>query len=176
MRTAHVRLLLGATLLVAGFGVLTDGSPIKNPLVQSAVGFADMKERQCRKASVAAGTMCPKGCEPRPARVPEDRATPPECHSALWAATCGDACAPAFGYARTEDGSLVDATRLSLKLEREPDQKLLAALAAARVTLEPRFDGLYRYNAILFADASLEKTKKRLAALPGVQSVEEIAK
>lgn len=169
-------MLLGATLLVAGFGVLADGAVLKSSIVQAVAGTVDMKERQCRKAPVAAGSYCPKGCAQRPTRSPEDRAAPPECHSRLWVATCGSDCDPEAGYVRTRDGGLADATRLSLVLEGEPDAGLLQAFVEAGVVLMPRFDGLYRYDAVLTNGASLEETKKRLAALPGVNAVEEITK
>lgn len=178
MRTAPVRLILGATLLVAGFGVLADGSPVRNPLVQAAVGAVDMKERQCRKASTAVGSVCPRGCEARPTRSPSDRLEPTECHSALWIATCGDACNTDEGYVRLEDGRLVDALRLRVVLEQEPDERQVQAFAERSAVLEPRFDGLYRYDAVISpdADAPLEKTKKRLEALSGVRSVDYVLK
>ncbi len=176
MQTARTQFLLGATLLVAGFGVLTDGSPIRNSLVQTMVETIDMKERECRSASVALGSVCPAGCEAKPERDPSEREAPPTCHSRWWVATCGAECAPAADFARLPDGRLVDATRLLLVLEGEPDAELQSALSSARVTIEPRFDGLYRYTVRVPSGASLEKTKKRLAALPGVRSVEEIAR
>ncbi len=176
MQTARTQLLLGATLLVAGFGVLTDGSPIRNSLMQTVVETIDMKERECRSASVAVGSLCPAGCEAKPERDPNEREAPPECHSRLWTATCGADCAPAAAFRRLPDGRLVDATQFLLVLDGEPDTQLQASLASARVTIEPRFDGLYRYTARVPSGASFEKTKKRLAALPGARSVEEIAR
>ncbi len=176
MRNAPARLLLGATFLVAGFGVLSDGSPLKNTVVHSAVEMVDMKERQCRKISAAQGARCPVGCEARPLRSPDERGAPPECHSPFWIATCGSACAPAAGYARLSDGRLADATRLMIVLDREPDAAMTESFAAAHVTLVPRFDGLYRYDGAVWSEAPLEKTKKRLSALPGVRSVNEVVK
>lgn len=167
---------LGVCLLFAGAAMLAGRSPVRNPLMHAAVVVFDMKERQCRTAPVALGSPCPAGCEARPARSEKERAAPPACHSRLWAATCGRACDPGSGYARLPDGRLVDGRRMRVVLEREPGEAFEKALASMRVTLSPRFDGLYRYDAVLADDASFEKTKKRLAALPGVQSVEVILK
>ncbi len=178
MRTAPVRLILGATLLVAGFGVIADGSPVRNPFVQATLGMVDMKERQCRKASTAVGSVCPRGCEARPSRSPSDRLAPTECHSPLWIATCGDACDTDEGYARLDDGRLVDTLHLRVVLDQEPDEHLRQAFAERYAVLEPRFDGLYHYDAIISpdVDASLEKTKKRLEALSSVRSVDYVLK
>ncbi|WKZ28864.1 MAG: hypothetical protein QY323_05040 [Patescibacteria group bacterium] len=178
MRTAPARLLLGATLLVAGFGVITGGSPLRNDLVQGAFGLVDMKERQCRKAPSAVGSVCPKGCEARPSRSPSDRLVPTECHSPMWLATCGDACDADEGYIRLEDGGLADALRLRLVLEQAADDDMRKKLAAYGVTLEARFDGLYHYDAVISPDAgtSLEKTKKRLEALSSVRFVDYVLK
>ena len=178
MRTTAARLLIGATLLVAGFGVISDGSPVRNPFMQAMLGTIDMKERQCRKASVAVGSVCPRGCEARPLRSPADHFVPTECHSPVWIATCGDACDTAEGYVRLEDGRLADALRLLVILDQEPDEKKGQEFAERYVGLVPRFDGLYRYDAIISSDAdvSLEKTKKRLEALSGVSSVDYVLK
>ncbi len=175
MRNASARLLLGATLLVAGFGVLSDGSPVRNALVQSMAGALDMKDRQCRSVAAAQGSLCPAGCEARPLRSPEDRSAPTECHSRLWVATCGKACDPAPGFIRLKDGSLADATRLSVTLAQAPDAALEAALSGMHVALTPRFDGLYRFDAVL-KDGVSDKTKAKLAALHGIASVDYIAK
>ncbi len=178
MRTAPARLLIGATLLVAGFGVISDGSPVRNPLTQALLGAVDLKDRQCRKASAAVGSACPKGCEARPVRSPGDRLLPTECRSPIWLATCGDACDAESGYVLLDGGRLADASRLLITLERELDDQAEKAFADARVELVARFDGLYRYDAEVPAGtaASLKKTKKRLEALSGVRSVEYVLK
>lgn len=164
------RLLLGATLLVAGFGVMTGEPPTRGTLAQSVAGAFDMKDRQCRHAPVAAGSACPKGCVARPAASAEDRTAPPECHSALWIATCGKACAPQDGFARLPDGSLASDTRLIVTLRVEPDEVLKRDLSAMGVTLTPRFDGLDRYDAAV--GGKIQQIKKRLSALPQVVSAE----
>ncbi len=163
MRTVPVRLLIGATLLVAGFGVLTDGSPLR---------ALDFKDRECRTASVAVGSACPAGCEARPIRAPRDRSSPTECRSRLWVATCGKACDPDPGFVRLPDGGLADARRVIVTFAGQPTLEHERAVAGLRLVLEPRYDGLFRYEAVLPEDADLEETKKRLAALPGVRSVE----
>lgn len=168
MRDLSTRFLIGAALLMAGFGVLTDGAPLR---------LLDFKERQCRTASVAVGSACPAGCVQRPASSPADRARPTECHSRLWIATCGDACRTASGVVRLKDGALADASRLVVTLSGMPDAAYEAALADLRATLEPRFDGMFRYEASFAAvrdAAELEETKKRLAALPMTVSVEPL--
>lgn len=162
------RLLLGATFLVAGFGVLGGGAPLR---------VLDFKDRECRSASVAVASACPAGCVPRPFAEPRGRSLPTECRSKLWVATCGKACDPAPGYVRLPDGGLADGRRLLLTLAGPPGSGHERALAELRAVLEPRFDGVYRYEAVLADDATaddLEETKKRLAALPGVRSVEYI--
>ena len=166
MRTVPVRLVLGATLLVAGFGVLTDGAPLR---------LFDFKEPQCRTASVAVASACPAGCVARPASAPADRSKPTECHSRLWVATCGKDCDPEEGFIRLSDGRLADSRRLVFALAGLPTADTERALAELRVTAEPRYDGMYRYEAVLPETATrkdLEETKKRLAALPGTVSVE----
>lgn len=165
------RLLLGATLLVAGFGVLTDEPPTRGALAQAVAGAFDMKDRQCRHAPVAVGSACPVGCEARPTVSAEDRTSPPECHSPLWLATCGKACAPEEGYARSPDGGLIDGGRLVVTLCGEPDEASRRDLSALGVTLTPRFDGLDRYDAEA-ALGGILKIKKRLSALPQVVSAE----
>jgi hypothetical protein len=160
------RLLVGATFLVAGFGVLSDGAPLR---------VLDFKDRECRSASVAVGSACPAGCAPRPFAEPSERSRAAECRSRLWIATCGAACEPAPGYVRMPDGRLGDARRLLLELAGPPSAGHERALAEMRAVLEPRFDGMYRYEVALAEDATreeLEETKKRLAALPGVRAVE----
>lgn len=164
MRTVPARLLIGATFLVAGFGVLTDGSPLR---------IMDFKDRECRTASVALSSACPAGCMPRPLNEPSDRTKPTECRSRLWVRTCGKDCEPSPGYARASDGALVDGRRIVLALEAEPDAALEGVLQELGATLETRFDGMFRYDVTLSADAAdLKETKKRLSALPGVRSVE----
>ena len=166
MRTASSRLVLAATLLVAGFGVLTDGAPLR---------ALDFKDRECRNASVAVGSACPAGCAARPVSAPQDRALPTECRSRLWLATCGADCEPRSGYIRLSDGRLADGRRLLMTLDAEPNDALGRALAESRARAEPRFDALFRYEVVLPEDATrrqLEETKKRLAALPGTVSVE----
>jgi hypothetical protein len=168
MRTPHARLLIGATLLVAGFGVMTDGAPLR---------LMDFKDRECRTASVAVGSACPAGCEARPVSAPADRARPTSCRSRLWVATCGTACAPASGYVRLPDGALADARRLILAASAAPTSDFERLLVDLRVTAEPRFDGLFRYDIVLPEGADmddLEETKKRLSALPGVLSVDHL--
>ncbi len=158
--------MIGATLLVAGFGVLTDGSPLR---------IMDFKDRECRTASVALASACPAGCVPRPLNEPSDRAKPTECRSRLWVRTCGKACDPSPGYARASDGALVDGRRLVLALDAAPDAALENVLKELGATLETRFDGMFRYDVTLAADTpDLEETKKRLSALPGVRSVEDL--
>lgn len=166
MRESSARFLAGAALLVAGFGVLTDGAPLR---------LLDFKDRQCRNASVAVASACPAGCEARPARSPQDRFLPTECHSRLWVRTCGKACDPAPSFVRLEDGRLADARRLLWALEAAPTVGHEMAMRDLRATAEPRFDGLYRYEVALEDAATLaelKETKKRLAALPGVISVD----
>jgi len=166
MRTIPARLVVGATLLVAGFGVMTDGAPLR---------LMDFKDRECRTASVAVASACPAGCVPRPASSPRDRSSATECRSRLWVATCGKECDPAEGFVRLPDGRLADARRLVVTLAGEPTHGFEVDLAEARLTAEPRFDGLYRYEIVLEKSgdfSALEETKKRLAALPGMTSVE----
>jgi len=165
MRTVPVRLLIGATLLVAGFGVMTGGSTLR---------LMDFKERECRDASVAVASACPAGCEARPIAAPADRALPTECHSRLWIATCGSDCDPEAGYVRLPDGRLVDGRRLLLELSGPPTPELEQAIEESRAALEPRFDAMFRYDVALEEGADLEKTKKRLSALPGTVSVEYV--
>lgn len=175
MRTTYARLLIGATLLVAGFGLLSDGSVLRNALVQSATGALDFKDRQCRKSSTAAGSACPSGCEARAARSPEDYALPSECRSHWWIATCGKACDPAPGFVRLSDGRLADAQKLVVTLASAPKSEDEHAFAKLGLTPELRFDGLYRYDMLLKKSESLSglnETKKRLAALPSVSSVD----
>jgi hypothetical protein len=164
MATGPARLLIGATLLVAGFGVMSDGAPLR---------LLDFKERECRNASVAVGSACPAGCVARPFRAPADRALPTECRSPIWIATCGHDCGPSDGFVRVEGGHLADAHRLVVALSDRPTVEFERALAKDRLVAEPRFDGLYRYEIVLPRDDApdLEETKKRLAALPGVTSV-----
>jgi hypothetical protein len=178
MRTAPVRLLIGATFLVAGFGVISDGSPVRNPFTQAVLGTVDMKERQCYKTPVAIGSVCPKGCEARPTRSPGDRLLPTECHSPLWLATCGDACDAERGYARLEDGRLIDASRVLVVLDQELNDETEKEFADQQTTLTARFDGLFHYDALISSETKrpLEKTKKRLEALSGVRSVEYVLK
>lgn len=172
MRASNAaRVLIGATLLVAGFGVMTDEPPTRGALAQAAAGLFDLKDRQCRHASVAAGSACPRGCEARPASSAEDRKAPPECHSPMWIATCGTACAPERGYARLPDGSLADGGRLVVTLRSEPDERLRGALSSMSVMLTPRFDGLDRYDAVV-SGGKIQEIKKRLSALPQVVSAE----
>ncbi|HTK60346.1 MAG TPA: hypothetical protein VL283_04060 [Candidatus Baltobacteraceae bacterium] len=168
MRTVPARLLIGATLLVAGFGVLTDGSPLR---------LLDFKERECRDASVAVASACPAGCAARPISAPGDRSRPTECHSRLWVATCGKGCDPAPGFIRLPDGSLADGRRLLMTLSGPAAAGHEKALSDMHLIAEPRFDGLYRYEVLLTESAEgygLEETKKRLSALPGVKSVDLI--
>jgi len=165
MRTVPVRLLIGATLLVAGFGVMTDGSPLR---------LLDFKERECRNASVAVASACPAGCEARPLGGPADRALPTECHSRLWVATCGNDCDPEEGLIRLPDGRLADAHRLLMELSGPPTPDHEKALEESRAALEPRFDAMFRYDVALEESADLEETKKRLAALPGTVTVEYV--
>jgi len=162
------QLLLGTALMVAGFCVLTDA-----PLTHSEAGLFDMKDRQCRYAPVAVGSSCPADCVARPIGSSEGRATPPECHSPLWIATCGKACAPASGYARLPDGGLIDGRRLIVTLHLEPNDALRGELSVMGVRLTPRFDGLDRYDADV-SGGKIEKIKKRLSALPQVASVEYV--
>ena len=166
MRTVSARLLIGATLLVAGFGVLTDGAPLR---------IVDFKDRQCRTASVAVGSACPAGCTARPATAPGDRSKPTECRSRLWVATCGKDCAPADGFIRVKDGRLADGHRLLMALDGQPTVGQERALSQMGATAEPRFDGMFRYEVVLreaSTEKELEETKKRLAALPGILSVD----
>lgn len=165
MRATAARLLVGATFLVGGFGVLTDGAPLR---------LLDFKDRECRSASIAAGSACPAGCTPRPFAEPAARSQAVECRSRLWVATCGAECDPAPGYIRMPDGRLGDARRLLLELSGPPSAGHERALAEMRAVLDPRFDGMYRYEVELAEGSTreeLEETKKRLAALPGVRSV-----
>ncbi len=172
MRVANqAKLLLGATLLVAGFGTLTGGSPIRGPFARSAIGLFDMQDRQCRHASVAAGSICPPGCLARPDRSPNERVMPPECHSAVWVATCGAACTPGPGLSRLPDGRLADAHRLVVALDGPVSDALSHGLQVLSVSLEPRFDGLDRYDAV-FETLPVEKMKERLSALSGIVSVD----
>lgn len=164
------QLVLGATLLVAGFGVLTDGSPTRGPLIQAITGVFDFQERACRKAMVAVGSFCPAGCEAKPVQSASDRQAPPECHSTVWLATCGKACAPDAGFARSPQGTLVDAGHLVVTLHAEPTAAFTRQLTTMGVTLTPRFDGLDRYDAAVSGD--IAKIKKRLSALPEVVSAE----
>lgn len=160
--------MIGATFLVAGFGVLTDGVPLR---------LLDFKERQCRTTSVAIGSACPAGCVERPVSEPRDRAMVTECHSRLWVATCGTACDPRSGFIRLPDGKLADGRRLVMTLAGMPTVALESALSEMRAKAEPRFDGMYRYEVVIredAPDAELEETKKRLAALPGVSSIEHL--
>ena len=171
MRVSNAaRMLLGATLLVAGFGVMTDEPPTRGALAQSAAGAFDMKDRQCRHAPAAAGAACPAGCVAKPSASSEARKAPPECHSALWVATCGKACAPEDGFARLSDGRLSDGGRLIVTLRAEPDEALRGELSKMGVSLTPRFDGLDRYDAAVSGD--ILEIKKRLSALPQVASAE----
>ena len=165
MRTLRGRLLIGATLLVAGFGVLTDGAPLR---------LVDFKDKGCREASVAVGSACPAGCVARPARTPEDRATATECHSKLWVATCGKDCDPGEGFARDEDGRLADGRKLIVTMNGVPGKEHDKAAKDLGIVIEPRFDGMYRYDVLLPEGGDLEKAKKRLAALPGIRSVEYV--
>ena len=168
MRRPSARLLIGATLLVAGFGVLSDGAPLR---------LVDFKDRECRSASVAVGSACPAGCVARPAGSPGDRSLPTTCHSRLWVATCGKACDPAEGYLRLPDGKLADAGRLVATLSGPPTAEFEKKLSSLLLRAEPRFDAMFRYEIVLPAgdDApDLEETKKRLAALPEVRSVEYV--
>jgi len=160
------RLLIGATFLVAGFGVMTDGAPLR---------LMDFKDRECRTASSAVGSACPVGCVPRPVRAPRDRSLPTECHSRLWVATCGKACDPDQGFVRLPDGRLADGRRLVIDLADAPTAEQERMLAELRV--EPRFDAMYRYEVLLpegTTGSELEETKKRLSALPGIKSVEHL--
>lgn len=166
MRTVSSRLLIGATLLVAGFGVLTDGAPFR---------VLDFKDRQCRSASVAVASACPSGCAPRPVSAPGDRALPTECRSRLWVATCGKECGPDAGFIRIPDGRLADGRRLLIALDGQPTVSHERALSQMGATAEPRYDGMFRYEVVLRETATekdLEETKKRLAALPGILSVD----
>jgi hypothetical protein len=168
MRTAPARLLIGATLLVAGFGVMTDGTPLR---------LLDFKERECREASVAIASACPAGCVARPIGGPSDRSLPTECHSRLWLATCGKECDPDDGFIRLPDGDLADGRRLLISLAGAPTAEQERRLAELGVRAEPRFDAMYRYEVVLpegTTAAELEETKKRLSALPGVTSVEHL--
>lgn len=168
MRTTRTRLIIGATFLLAGFGVLTDGAPLR---------LIDFKDRYCRDASVAVASACPAGCEARPVSEPRDRSRPTECHSRLWVATCGKACDPAPGFIRLPDGKLADGLRLVMALAGPPTAGHEKALSELRLTAEPRFDGMYRYEVVLRPGATLkdlDETKKRLSALPGVRSVEHL--
>ena len=178
MRTAPARLLIGATLLVAGFGVISDGSPVRNPFTQALLGTVDLKERQCHKASTAIGSVCPKGCEAMPVRTPDDRLLPTECHSSMWLATCGHDCDAGQGYVRLENGGLADAKRLLVVLDDELDEEKTEVFAKQHVVLTARFDGLYHYDAVLSGGKrqSLKETKKRLEALSGVRSVDYVLK
>lgn len=168
MRTTAARLLIGATFLVGGFGVLTDGAPLR---------VLDFKDRECRNASVAVGSACPAGCVARPLAAPGDRNLPTECHSRLWVATCGKACEAAAGYVRLPDGSLADGRRLLMTLSANPSAEVERALAELGATTEPRFDAMFRYEVVLQDGAArevLEEMKKRLSALPGAVSVEYV--
>lgn len=161
---------------MAGFGVISDGSPVRNPLTQALLGTVDLKERQCRKASVAVGSVCPKGCEAKPARTPDDRSLPTECHSRLWLATCGNDCDAERGYVHLEDGRLADASRLLVVLLDDMDEETANAFAKQQVVLKARFDGLYHYDAMISGETRrpLEETKKRLEALSGVRTVDYV--
>ena len=166
MRTVPARLIIGATLLVAGFGVLTDGAPLR---------AFDFKDRQCRTASVAVASACPAGCVPRPLGAPVDRSRPTACHSRRWVMTCGKDCDPDAGFIRLPDGRLADGSRLVAALAGAPTAGFERELARLNVVAEARFDGMYRYEIVLPEGSDrgdLEETKKRLAALPGMVSVE----
>ena len=89
-------------------------------------------------------------------------------------ATCGKACEARDGYVRLPDGRLVEDDRLVLTLRAEPDGRLRDALSEMRVALEPRFDGLDRYDARAAEGGKIEKIKKRLSALPQVASVDYV--
>lgn len=172
MRASNAaKLVLGATLLVAGFGVLTDGSPTRGPVIQAVTGLFDMEERECRHAQVAIGSSCPAGCAAKPVASAEGRLAPPECHSKIWLATCGKSCAPEDGFARPSGAGLVDSDRLIVTLHAEPDDAFRNRLAAMGVTLVSRFDGLDRYDAAV-AGGDIVKIKKRLSALPEVVSAD----
>lgn len=163
--------MLGAILLVAGFGVLTDRSPARGPLVQGLVSFFDLQERACRRAVAGIGSACPAGCAAKPLRSSADRTAPTECHSTVWLATCGKACAPEAGLSRVSDVGLVDADRLIVTLRAAPDAAFRNRLSAMGVTLTARFDGLGRYDAAV-ASGDIVKSKKRLSALPEVVSAD----
>lgn len=165
MRNSRARLLIGATLFVAGFGVLTDGAPLR---------LVDFKDKGCRGASVAVGSACPAGCIARPLRTPEDRAAATECRSKLWVATCGKDCEPGKGFVRDEEGRLADGRRLVVTMNGAPGEEHMEAVRGLGVVIEPRFDGMYRYDILLPEGGDLEKAKKRLAALPGIRSVEYV--
>lgn len=168
MRTVSARLLIGATLLVAGFGVLSDGAPLR---------LFDFKDRECRTASVAVASACPAGCVARPVSAPRGRAMPTECRSRLWVATCGKECDPDAGFIRIPDGRLADGRRLLMTLDGQPTAGHERALSQLGAAAEPRYDGMYRYEVVLKEAATekdLEETKKRLAALPGTLSIEYI--
>lgn len=168
MRTASARLMIGATFLVAGFGVLTEGAPLR---------VLDFKDRECRSASVAVGSACPAGCAARPIGTPADRTLATACRSRLWVATCGKECDPKPGFIRLDDGALADGRRLLMTLAGAPTAGHERALAQANAVAEPRFDGMYRYEVVLregATESELKETKKRLAALPGVVFVEHL--
>ncbi|HJV33144.1 MAG TPA: hypothetical protein VJ694_03900, partial [Patescibacteria group bacterium] len=115
------------------------------------------------------------GCVARPASAPTDRSRPTECHSRLWVATCGKDCDPEKGFIRLSDGRLADGRRLVMSLAGLPTVGAERTLSELRVMAEPRYDGMYRYEVVLPETATrkeLEETKKRLAALPGVLSIE----
>lgn len=170
MRNLSARLLLGSALLLAGFGLLGETS-----LVHRLADVFDMKDRQCRYAPTAVGAACPTGCVARPPRSSAERAAPTICHSRTWIATCGKACTPSEGFARTPEGGLADSGKLVVTLKGEPSAELERTLEALDVTLAPRFDGLYRYDAIV-AGGDIEKTRKRLAAMPEVSDIGYVLK
>lgn len=155
-------------MLVAGFGVLTDGRPLR---------MLDFKESRCSNASNAVGSACPSGCMARPINQPSERSLPTECHSRLWLATCGKECEPASGLARLEDGRLVDGRRMLLVLENQMSVEQERAIADLGAVTEQRFDGMYRYDLVFnkdFDESGLAKTKKRLEALSGTLSVDYV--
>jgi hypothetical protein len=161
-----------ATFVAAGFGILMD-EPTRESLKRSVAEVFDVKERQCRQASVAVGSLCPAGCAARPIGSSERRTAPPECHSELWVKNCGVACEPEIGFERLQDGGLIDAGRLVVTLRTEPDAELTRELTSLGVTLTPRFDGLDRYDAET-PGGSVQKIKKRLSALPQIASAEYV--
>ncbi len=156
--------------------LLTGGQIYKNPSVQRLVETLDYRDRKCRQSIVSA-TGCPSGCSPAPAKNPDAALRPAQCHSSLWIATCGTACAPDKGLVRFDDGNFAKSGELIVQLRGPDASEFDAAITATDSEAKPEI-GLFRYR-VDFQNAGddmgrLESMRTRFKTIPSVLTVQYV--